>query len=604
MRNEPLTWDVILRLRNNIELESDLQLAEMEVACLFDTKPQSLDRYQFESLCKQIYPCDSDIRYCRQGNIVAYKLSVNKFNALKVFRCLSFVDLLIGFTTYNTHTDRQGREFLKDVPHTFWRMGRSADKLFFRLVPINSVAEWSDIAVKQASGPDSAVNILQSVIEGVLDGRYAGHLSKDNEKLLTARVTTGHLFHALHVYKAKFFPRMVRAMLNIFGTGAGAMVLDPFVGSGTTLTEASLLGMPSFGTDVDPLSILIASAKINLLRSDAPCLREKVEIVKEYITTQRSKQLSLFHLFEKRIPYATLPTFIETRIPDEIRQEITEDVILAHSAINLVTGSSDVALRVALSDAISRKIKFRFLGLGYGRFSLTVMPTRIIDMFYSNLDYLVKSAHVWDWLRKTAGLRLPPSSVQMGDARRLPFDASTFDLVVTSPPYMPASSGRENYLQSKAPAMIALGVIDEQAIGTLEHFQVGSVHRKDDLNGLPPKARELVAWMMRDEVRHVKAPATAAYFIDLAQALGEIHRVLKPGGRCAMVVARQHTFYKYRSREVVRMVDNASIVSELAEVNGFNVEKMVHVELKKQNSIARPRSQDAYYETIIVMNKQ
>jgi SAM-dependent methyltransferase len=105
-------------------------------------------------------------------------------------------------------------------------------------------------------------------------------------------------------------------------------------------------------------------------------------------------------------------------------------------------------------------------------------------------------------------------------------------------------------------------------------------------------------------VRHVKAPATAAYFIDLAQALGEIHRVLKPGGRCAMVVARQHTFYKYRSREVVRMVDNASIVSELAEVNGFNVEKMVHVELKKQNSIARPRSQDAYYETIIVMNKQ
>jgi hypothetical protein len=109
--------------------------------------------------------------------------------------------------------------------------------------------------------------------------------------------------------------------------------------------------------------------------------------------------------------------------------------------------------------------------------------------------------------------------------------------------------------------------------------------------------------MASDNVRQVKAPATASYFVDLAQSLREIHRVLRSGGRCAMVIARQHTFYRYKSREVVRIIDNVGVVSELATMCGLEVEDAIHVELNKQNTVARPRSLDAYYETILVLKR-
>jgi tRNA G10 N-methylase Trm11 len=231
------------------------------------------------------------------------------------------------------------------------------------------------------------------------------------------------------------------------------------------------------------------------------------------------------------------------------------------------------------------------------------MPGRIIDKFSENLDYLANSLAVWQWLRKAGNLVPAPSSVRSGDARSLPFDQETFGLVVTSPPYMPASSGRENYLKSKALAMTALGLLRGDSVDEQERTQIGSVHRSESLDGLPPKAREVVQWMAADEVREVKAPATASYFSDLTQSLREIRRVLYPGGRCAMVVARQHTFYRYKSREIVRMVENAEVVSELATLRGLEVEDAIHIELKKQNTVARPRSLDAYYETVLILRR-
>ncbi|MCS6830489.1 MAG: hypothetical protein RMM08_07445 [Armatimonadota bacterium] len=51
----------------------------------------------------------------------------------------------------------------------------------------------------------------------------------------------------------------------------------------------------------------------------------------------------------------------------------------------------------------------------------------------------------------------------------------------------------------------------------------------------------------------------------------------------------------------MRVLDNAAIVSELVQANGLDVEKVLHVELNKQNAVARPRSLDAYYETVLVL---
>jgi ubiquinone/menaquinone biosynthesis C-methylase UbiE len=168
---------------------------------------------------------------------------------------------------------------------------------------------------------------------------------------------------------------------------------------------------------------------------------------------------------------------------------------------------------------------------------------------------------------------------------------------------MPASSGRESYLKSKAYAMTALGLIAPDAVDALEAEQIGSVQRVSDSKDLPADARALVEWMQSDLTRCVKAAATASYFADLRESLREAHRVLKPGGKCAYVVARRHVFYRYRSREVVRIVESADITVQLAVQVGLRPLELVHTELQKQNAFARPRSLDAYYETIVLLQK-
>jgi len=129
------------------------------------------------------------------------------------------------------------------------------------------------------------------------------------------------------------------------------------------------------------------------------------------------------------------------------------------------------------------------------------------------------------------------------------------------------------------------------------------VQRVGDSEDLPADARAVVEWMQGDPTRGVKAAATASYFVDLRASLREVRRVLKSGGKCAYVVARRHVFYRYQSREVVRIVESADITAQLAMQAGLRLLELVHVELQKQNTVARPRSLDAYYETIVLLQK-
>ncbi len=70
-----------------------------------------------------------------------------------------------------------------------------------------------------------------------------------------------YLTHWFYPYKGKFHPQMVRALLGIIGLGPGDLVLDPFIGSGTTAVEAQLLGIDCIGVDVSPLCRLISRVK-------------------------------------------------------------------------------------------------------------------------------------------------------------------------------------------------------------------------------------------------------------------------------------------------------------------------------------------------------
>jgi len=75
------------------------------------------------------------------------------------------------------------------------------------------------------------------------------------------RSVNQYLTHWIYPYRGKFHPQMVRGLLNILGVRRGSRVLEPYVGSGTTAVEASLLGAHVVGVDVSPLCVLLTRVK-------------------------------------------------------------------------------------------------------------------------------------------------------------------------------------------------------------------------------------------------------------------------------------------------------------------------------------------------------
>lgn len=68
--------------------------------------------------------------------------------------------------------------------------------------------------------------------------------------------------HRLHPYLGKFIPQLVEVFLKKFFQ-QGEYIIDPFMGSGTTLIEANILGINAVGIEISVFNCLIAEIKTN-----------------------------------------------------------------------------------------------------------------------------------------------------------------------------------------------------------------------------------------------------------------------------------------------------------------------------------------------------
>ncbi len=215
------------------------------------------------------------------------------------------------------------------------------------------------------------------------------------------RSVNQYLTHWIYPYRGKFHPQMVRALLNIVGVAPGSLVLDPYVGSGTTALEASLLGIDCIGVDVSPLCVLLTRVKTRSVTAVA-------------------------------------------RVRSRVRAVLNEDEVdpLDASIVQddnpTVADFFQVARMVALSDVSRRKRD--------GHVSLRKNLLAMLESVEAHASALSR-------------FRITPGRVSavLGDARDLRAagvkDASV-DAVVTSPPYSIAL----DYVKNDDHALKALGV--------------------------------------------------------------------------------------------------------------------------------------------------
>jgi DNA methylase len=118
------------------------------------------------------------------------------------------------------------------------------------------------------------------------------------------RAQTSYLTHDYHRYPAKFIPQLAERLIKENSKPAD-LICDPFMGSGTTIVEAILNSRRAYGTDINPVSVLISKAKTTpiepgFLRSQISSLLGRI---KADIETKGGQMLLLeSEDFEARMP--------------------------------------------------------------------------------------------------------------------------------------------------------------------------------------------------------------------------------------------------------------------------------------------------------------
>jgi len=220
--------------------------------------------------------------------------------------------------------------------------------------------------------------------------------------------------HAFHAYPCKFPAFIPREIIKRFAV-KGDVVCDPFVGSGTTLLEASLLGYSSIGNDINPLSCLLARVKAKPIKK---IILNKIDfltktLIEEY---KGKKNIELFyydsvdHWFSKDVIRQL--SFLKEKISEEPHGDLRDLLHIILSAILVKVSNQESDTRYA---AISKKQK----DLG----ALNAFICKAIEAKKIYLDFDAKAQEV-------------DVKVLNSDGRDLKgIKKSSVDLIITSPPY-------------------------------------------------------------------------------------------------------------------------------------------------------------------------
>ena len=448
---------------------------------------------------------------------------------------------------------------------------------------------------------------IAATTELLLEPYIQRRLTPKANRLRRAKKTTLSLSHDLHIYKAKFFPRMVRALLNIFAR-EDATVLDPYCGSGTALLEASLLGLSSYGTDIDPICHLISRTKVT-------------PFVREAALSDSLKQFGhrLNRVNGKRVDF-DFPSELKAKI--ERRDRIDETVYLkeivdqtGHLATVLAGLRRDhpeeELFFTLASDAVTKKIRYRYVGVGNGRYTIEIVNQPLLERMREKVIRSQQLAGVFSEIQSRLKTKLGTVNVSLGDAR----DRRTWpvnkavDVIITSPPYLPASSGREHYASSRALAFSVLGYLpgENGYFDTLMRAEESMIEIAEY-----PEAARLMTYLesdanddadpQRDAMRFErKALPTRQYLADVKQFFESAWHSLSAEGVLLLVVAHNHVFYSHRRQQLEHVVSGRDLYAEIAASEGLELIEEIKMELMKAvTSRARPMAKEDYYESVLV----
>lgn len=321
--------------------------------------------------------------------------------------------------------------------------------------------------------------------------------------------------HRLHPYLGKFIPQLVEVFLRKFRP---RFVVDPFVGSGTTLVEASRVGVSSFGVDVSPFNCLLTKVKTDVYDIS----RLESEVADILHRTERS-QRSLFSLHGHH-EHDLIPTdYLSSWFAPQALGELLSYCSLIpeyHYAdvLKIILSRSARSARLVPHHELDHPKAPQLTPYRCRKHKRVCEPTQEARKFLERY-----SEDTVKRIKRFARIRKPAhASVVCGDSRTVQFPPS--DLVVTSPPYV----GLIDYHEQHRYAYELLSLLPDPFASIGYSASNGFRNDAQEIGA----AREGTSQSARNE-----------YQKGITAVLGNVVQLMFPGGFIVVVVNDKHGIY-------------------------------------------------------------
>jgi DNA modification methylase len=386
--------------------------------------------------------------------------------------------------------------------------------------------------------------------------------------------------HGYHRYPAKFIPQLVRKIIDE-NSQPGDMIGDPFLGSATTGVEALRSGRMFWGSDINPVALLISQAKCSPLEPKSLDISwQKLEYVLGKVPTIGRRTLTEE---EKReiisidIAHASHDERMAYWFPKTYYYSLQ---MIFHHILEI----QELRLRAFYLCAFSNILRNCSIWL-----SGSTKPQKDINKILGDppvvfakqcRDMIKRNRIYWDDITNNSIVSpncFPErSSLHLADVKELPLQTGSLDLLVTSPPYATCYEYTELHqlteLWLNEYHMIGVDKWQKSCIGSRSCSQRNSSSQEKKttnsqiadsvLNSLDIMAVEKKSNGVARDAR-----ALRRYFQDMYLTLKEFSRVVAPNKILALVIGNSY------KRGLC--IPTSDAITEMAVLHRFALERKI-----------------------------
>lgn len=428
-------------------------------------------------------------------------------------------------------------------------------------------------------------------IPPTMNGTFSNITSPKRGASAVSREQTWYNFYAM--YAADF----VRGVFNRISLPQGAVVLDPWNGTGTTTLIARQRGFRSVGIDANPAMFVIAKARL-VPRKVAQKIAHGLEDLetKIKIATPALDDEPLLRWFNPKsaasiraIENALCKFAGTSRMRDDPISQITDSTALCYVALFRAIRTLLTPFRTSNPTWIKESESWRR--------RLRPSLTSILACLRKEMEHLVSLSEDSTLLEACADV----PQITIGTSASIPLESGCIALTITSPPYCT----RIDYIQATLPELALLG-FSRNRIRELRETMLGSPVITDDESpseaGLGPTATTL----LRDIKQHKSRASSSYYYKTYAQyfhmllaSLNEISRVSLSGAHSVFVV--QDSFYKNIH------INLPAVFKEMLEARDWTLRETTRFETTTLGAIhphsSKYRSNTDAVESVLVFRK-